>query len=69
MRDTKKYAIPGCARYQEVRDARKYGIRKHKIPDTTKYQISRGTKYKEVRDTKKHEIPGRAKYIRIDDIP
>ena len=69
MRDTKKYAIPGCARYQEVRDARKYGIRKHKIPDTRSQEVRNTRKYKIPIDTKTHEIPGLAKYTRIYDIP
>ena len=67
-RDTEKYVIPGWANYQEVRNARKYRIRKHKIPDTTKYKISRSTRYEEVRDAKKYEIPGRTKYTRMGDI-
>ena len=67
VRDSKMCEMPTI--YKEVRDTRKCGVRKHKIPDTTKYQISRSIKYKEVRITKKYELPGHARYTRMDDIP
>ena len=44
-------------------------MQKYQIPLSTKCQISRSTKYKEVRDTMKYEIPGRAKYTGMDNIP
>ena len=69
VRDTKKSEKARSTRYQEVRDTRKYGVRKHKIPDATKYQISRSMKYKEVRVTKKYELPGHARYTRMEHIP
>ena len=42
----KKYAIPGCAKYQEVRDAGSTGY------GNTRYQRPLSTRYPEVRNTK-----------------
>ena len=72
MRDTKKYAIPGYVRYQEVRRDTK----KSEKASTRKYDEIRGTTgygnarpYQEVRRARKYEIPRSTRYQDVRDIP
>ena len=57
---TGKYEIRGTTRWANAR---------YQIPLSTTDHASRSTQYKEVRDTMKCEIPGRAKYTGLDNIP